>query len=385
MDVDLDVRYYVDIVLSHWKAVLVVFLVAVVAALVVSFFQQPTYQATATLSEQSFEYYDVPRLASLDRTVVKLYPILARTDAVETRVISALDPSLSFEEKQPGVLLSKVAVREDKDNPAIFRITAEANSPQKATLIANTWAEQYIQEVTGFQADWSSQLTKVDQELQSAEEALTTFREQTGLGLVEVPLGSDTLVVLGPRGAELEKKMDLLAEHQLASDNLGLVLESARLARDADGAIEDLPLHLLNTTIISQRGEISVQGLKNEQTLDSVIRQLEAEKEVIDGASDQLSSQVEAMQQELAQDQLELERLTRARDMAESAYQALTNELQETSLFQTNTQILARATRAKRVGTDPVLNVVIAAIVGLAGGVLAAFALQYVQIARRRS
>jgi capsular polysaccharide biosynthesis protein len=384
MDPELDVRYYLDVVLRQWKAVLVVFVFATVAAAVVSFVQKPTYQATVTMTEQSFEFFDTPRVATLDRTVVKLYPTLARTEAVEAKVIEALGPILSLSEQDPGVLMSKLTLRADKDNPAIFRLIAQLGTPEKATAVANTWAEEYIEEVAAYQMLWTSQLQAVEQQLQSAESALSSFRQETGLGLVEEPGGDTALVVLGPRGVELGKKLDLLAEHQLASDNLGLLIESASLARSSGGNTEDLPLQLLDTPVIVQRGAISAEVVTKQQSLDSVIELLEAEQEIVDGAKDQLSTEVNALQQELGQDQLELERLTRDRDLAESAYKAIVNEVEEARFFQTNTQILSKATRAELVGPDPRLNVVLGAALGLAGGVVAAFVVQYVEDARKR-
>ncbi|MDH4207896.1 MAG: Wzz/FepE/Etk N-terminal domain-containing protein [Anaerolineae bacterium] len=384
MDSEVDVRYYLDVVLRQWKAVLVVFVVATIAAAVVSFLQKPTYQATVTMAEQSFEFVDAPRVATLDKTVVKLYPTLARTEAVEAKVIEALGPILSLEEKTPGVLMSKLTLRADKDNPAIFRLIVEIDTPEKATAVANTWAESYMEEVATFQTLWSSQLQAVEQGLRSAEDALSSFREETGLGLVEEPGGDNAFVVLGPRGVQLGQKLELLAQHQLASDNLGLLIESARLARTSGRSIQDLPLQLLDTPPIAQRGVISIEAVTKQQSLDSVIQLLESEQEIIDGAKAQLSSEVNALQQELAQDQLELERLTRDRDLAESAFKAMTNEVEDARFFQTNTSILSRATRAQSVGPDPKLNVVLGAALGLAGGVVAAFALQYIQDARKR-
>ena len=165
MEFELNAQYYLDVVLRQWKVVLVVFIVATLAALAVSFIQEPTYEATVSMTELTYDYFDVPRLSPLDRTVVKLYPTLARTEAVESRVIEAIGPSLSAAEKTPGTLMSMVTIREDKDNPALFRIRVQASDPGKATLIANTWAEQYIEEVDTFQLTLSSELETVEQDL----------------------------------------------------------------------------------------------------------------------------------------------------------------------------------------------------------------------------
>jgi capsular polysaccharide biosynthesis protein len=378
MELDLNVQYYLDVVLRQWKVVLVVFLAATLAAALVSIIQEPTYEATVVLTEQSYEYWDVPRLSSLDKTVVKLYPTQAHTSAVESRVIDAIGPNLSASEKTPGALMSAVSVHEDNDNPAIFRIKAQAHTPQKAALVANTWAEQYIEEAPSFQISWSSQLEAVKKSLDSAEEALTAFRQDTGVGMVEEPEVGQTFALLGPSGVELEKKAEQLAEHRQARDNLNLLLQSAQLAHDTGGSIEDLPLELLDSPVIAARGQLSAQRLRDEGSLDGVIRLLQNEEEVVSGAIGQLEANVETLQQSLAQDQVELERLVRERDMAESAYKAVEYEIDEAALFQSNTQILSRAAGATLLGPNTKLNVILGAALGLAAGVAAAFAAQYV-------
>jgi capsular polysaccharide biosynthesis protein len=384
MEIDLNVQYYMDVVLKHWKAVLLVFVVATVAAAGVSFLQEPLFEATVTLVEQTLEYYDNPRLSTLDRTVVKFYPTLARTEAIEDRVIETLGASLDASEKAPNALLSMISVAEDRENPVIFRIKARADNAQKAVLIANTWAEQYVEATTGLQPAWSSQLEQVEQDLESAEAALTTFREQTGLLAIEDPTGDMAFVVVGPRVRQLEKKLDLWAEHQQARDNVRLVLESAQEARGTGGSLEDLPLQLLSNKVISDRGQVSVESVVELEDLDAVIQALEAEEEVLTSVIDQMEQEVEGLQKDLAEDLVQLERLTRARDLAETIHKALRDEIQEALLFQTHTQVVSKATRAKLVGPNPKLNVIIGAALGLAGGVLAAFVLEYFQSVRTK-
>ena len=204
------------------------------------------------------------------------------------------------------------------------------------------------------------------------------------MGLVEEPGGDQAFAVLGARGVQLEKKVDLLAEHQQARDNLSLLLESAQLAHDTGGSIEELPLQLLDSRVISERGQLSIQLVRGQESLDGVIRLLQAEEEIISGVIGQLEADVEAQQESLAQDLLELERLVRERDMAESAYKALDYKVKETMFFQTNTQILSRAAAATLLGPDARMNVILGAALGLAAGVAAAFALQYALDVRKK-
>lgn len=389
MEMEISLQDYVDVILRHWRVVLIVILSATVAATVVSFVQPSTYEASVTLAEYTYEFWDQPRLSALDRTVVKLYPSLARTAAVEDRVITALASSLSAEEKTPGALLSMVTVREDKDNPALFRIIVRADDKDKAVQIANTWAEQYLQTSSTLETGWSSQLQVVEQNLESAEEALAAFEQETGLMLVVYPGGSEEsalqFMIFGARGAELARKLDLLAQHREARDNLAILSASARQAKEAGGTIDQLPLELLNVPVIIERGQLSVEAVSELGDLDAVILALQGEEQILSYVIDELAGDVEQLQHELARDKLELERLTRARDLAEGAYSALANEVQESQLFQSSTRILSPAARAKSLGPNRTLSIALGAALGLAGGILVAFAMQYFEEIRKRA
>lgn len=385
MEMEFNLQDYVDVILRHWKVVLIVFVAATVTATLASFVQPSVYEATVTLMEESYEFYDAPRLSSLDRTVVKLYSTLALTEAVEDKVVEALEPSLSPAETVPGTLMSAVTVREDKDNPSVFRISARADDPDKAVQIANTWTEQYLQVISNLEAPWTSELQIVQQNLESAEEALATFRQETGVRLIGNPGGDDAYIIYGVRGVELERKLLLLAEHRQARDNLLLLLERAEEAKEANDGIEDLPLQLLNVPVIVDRGQLSIEFVREQGDLDTLIRSLEAEEEIVSEVIDELIPEVEELQGQLSHDASEFESLTAERDRARGAYTAVTNEVQEAQLFETRTEILSRATRAKSVGPNQKSTIMIGAALGLVGGVLAAFAVQYLPGIRKRA
>lgn len=379
MEMEINLQAYVDVILKRWKVVLVVFLAATVIAAAASLLQPSSYEASVTLMEQSYEFWDTPRLSSLG-PVVRLYPTLARTEAVANRVIEVLDLNLSS-----TALLSMVRVREDGNNAALFQIKVQADDPDQAVQIANTWAEQYLGMVSDLEVGWGSQLEVVEQNLESAEEALATFEQETGLGLVRNPGGDEAYIVFGVRGVELEGKLRLLAEHRQARDNVRLLLERAQQAREAGGGIEDLPLQLLNTPVIVDRGQLSGEFIREQEDLEVVISLLEAEEEIISEVIDELSPEVEQLQEELVEDDLELGRLIRARNLAEGAYEALSNEVQEVQLFRSSTQILSEASSSRLVGPNRELNIVLGAALGLAGGVVVAFAMQYLQVMRERA
>jgi len=218
---------------------------------------------------------------------------------------------------------------------------------------------------------------------------LTAFEQETGLMFVEYPRGSEEFtlqfMIFGARGAELERKLDLLSQHQEARDSLLILLQRAQQAKRAGDTTDDLPLQLLSVPAIVERGQLSVEAVRELGDLDTAILALQGEEQILSYVIDELASDAEQLQQELARDKLELERLTRARDLAEGAYTALTNEVQESQLFQSRTHILSPATRAKFTGSSPLAGIALGAALGLAGGILAAFAMQYFEEIRKRA
>lgn len=382
MEMEIDLRAYVDTVLRRWPVVLVVFLAATVVATVASFLQSPTYEATVTLVEQSYEFSSLPQLELSDREVVKLYPTMARTRAVESRVIEILESSLSPAEKIPGALLSTVTIEEDKDNPALFEIKVQADDPEKAVLVANTWAEQYLQLADSLDDDWSGELEVVEQNLEAAEEALAAFQERSGLGFVVDSGEDESYIVLGARGVEFERKAILLAEHRQARDKFLLLLQKAQAAKEAGDGIEDLPFQLLSVPAIVDRGQLSIEVARAQEDLDALISAVQAEETIISEVIDELAAEVEQLQEELAQDILEERRLVRAVGLAEGAYQALTEQARESQLFQNRTQILSKAVGSKAKRPNRGLNIALGAALGLVGGILAALAMQYFQQVR---
>ena len=383
MEMEISLQDYVDVVLQHWPVVLAVFLAATVVATAVSFLQPSIYEASTMLVEESYEFLDTPRLSSRDRTVIKLYPTLVKSAAMENAVAEALESSLSAAEKAPGALLAMVTLVEDRDNPALFQIKVGADDPNKAVQIANAWAEQYLQIASSLQPDWGPELEVAAQSLESAEEALAAVERESGLG-VTVDLVDDgdegqPYFLLGTRGREFEMKALLLAEHRQAHDNLLLLLDSAQQAKEAGGTIGDLPLYLLSEGLLSERGQLLVEAVGAQEDLDALISLLRREEAAISDTVDDLALDVEQLQAELVEDKLELERLVRARDLAEGTYEALRNQVEGVELFETRTQVLSEAAKPRLVGPNRELNIVLGAALGLAGGILAAFAVHYLQ------
>jgi len=383
MEMEISLQDYVDVVLRYWPVVLAVFLVATAVATVASFLQPSVYEASTTLVEESYEIVDTPHLSSRERTIVKLYPTLVKSTAVENAVAETLGPVLSADERSPGALLRMVTVQEDKDNPALFQIKVRADDPNKAVQIANAWAAQYLQIASSLQPDWGPQLEVAAQSLESAEEALAAFERESGLGvtvdLVDHSDEAPPYLLLGTHGREFEMKARLLAERRQALDNLLLLLDSAQRAKEAGGTIGDLPLHLLSEGLLGGTDQVPLEAGGAQEDLDTLISLLRREESALSDTIDELALDVEQLQSELVEDKLELERLVRARDVAEGTYEALRSRVDGAELFTPRTDVLSGASGPRLIGPNRELNIALGAALGLAGGVLAAFAVHYLQ------
>lgn len=394
MEMEISVEDYLKVIAKWWKVIIAVFLGSVVAAAAVSFWQPPTYEASVTMLEPSYQVMSETRIMSLDEPQ-KLYNTLAKSANLEAQVIEVLEPTLSPSEQSPGALLSMVRVVPNKNNPALFEIRAKHTDPEVAVDIANTWASQYVDFLSRSTAASGTELGFIGQELaaaeselQSAEEQLRAFEEDTGLGIAPnqeygLAIGSavaDPYLWYGARGKELEAKSQLLADHRVARDSLLLLLDIAHEARENGGDIADLPLQLLSVPAIVDRGRLSPELLLQEaKDLDTIIELLQAEERSLSAVIDVLSSEVSELHTELMQQKYEYLLLNQTRQRLLERIDVLSRKADELELVGSGLHIVSPAVRAVVVSTSPWLNVSAAGVAGLLVGILLAFGLEYLQ------
>ena len=140
----MDIYDYLDAIARHWGWVLGLSMLAVVVAAVVNSFIPPTYEATAILS--------TPKLNSSISCAS-----LIKSLEVETQVIAALSARASLfpAEQVPERIIQRVDVTEGQN---VIRITVRSDTPRKAALIANTWADFAIERISEAQLGEQQQL-----------------------------------------------------------------------------------------------------------------------------------------------------------------------------------------------------------------------------------
>lgn len=189
---EVDLRQYIQTVISWWREIFAVAIgTAVLAGLILltlRLFSIPLYESSATVAiarvssditfderfrTQSDETATTQR-SDMDSRRASLTG-LVKSGAIAQIVIAELGSQLSAEEAEPETLLEMVqativAGRTANIESDLIRITATADSPEKATAIANAWAQNYVQQVNSIYGQMPAEvLQSIDTEVVNAD------------------------------------------------------------------------------------------------------------------------------------------------------------------------------------------------------------------------
>lgn len=165
-DDEIDLRQYIDVLVRWWKEIALITLLTVVVTVVgifgLRFLSKPTYEAGAdvailrTVSELTFDerFTTTSDTATVSNSAARRNALvaLAVSPSLAAAVVDQLGDVLTTGEQEPGTLVKKITAElmsaggraGDSD---LIRITAVAESPEKAAQIATAWAQAYVREV----------------------------------------------------------------------------------------------------------------------------------------------------------------------------------------------------------------------------------------------
>jgi uncharacterized protein involved in exopolysaccharide biosynthesis len=211
-DDEIDLRKYFGVVISRWKEIaLIMVLAGVLAAGAILYLRAtavPQYVATAgatIVRTQSDVNLDERFTTSSNATGqsdaaarrAALLGLVSSTNIAE-KVIAELGDVLSEGEQNPTVLLDMVAgsvppVGGRNTTSDLIDISATADSPEKAAAIANAWARAYVQEVNRIYGQVPDEMmTSVDAELTRAAAAYDKAQKELEGFLATSPLSALT-------------------------------------------------------------------------------------------------------------------------------------------------------------------------------------------------
>ena len=399
-----------------WLIVLGTFL-AGATALVVSFLTPPIYQAEAgvLIVRSGSEIVLEPRYRTLTEEDVapiinmqerrKALTALVSNSTIASQVIGEIGSILEPEEREVEMLLGMVEAKLDGD---LIRILVEADSPEKATTIANAWAhayEGYVNSLyvgtTQSPAGLQIQADEALGDYQEAEAALTVFLGNNKIATLTDEIGAKEATLDDYYAAQ--RALDrLLADAKTLWEGLGEGVPSSTTGRNSLALLllraraSTLSSGLLVAPQVSPGQQVELQVLLDQQTeitedpaqqlseLDTLIANLEIRLEQVLALIDEGSLQQEILQ---LQGQLEQERarereLTSARDLAWETYQMVARKVAEVQMATQTEETLVRFAVAATEPESPIrprkrLNTLLGSVVGAMLAMGAVFTLEY--------
>lgn len=168
-DEDLDLRKYINALVRWWREIILITLVIIglVACVIlgIQLLLAPRYEASASVAivrtfsditlDQRFQTKTDSTSTTQSSSAASLRSALiglASSGSIAQKVIDQLGNKLSPKEKVAAKLAEQVTAElatgsRGSSESDLINITAKANSPEKATAIANAWAQIYVQTV----------------------------------------------------------------------------------------------------------------------------------------------------------------------------------------------------------------------------------------------
>lgn len=398
MDDEIDLRPYIQAVMSRWYWVVGLTILAAVAAYLITRLITPTYEATSlvAITEARERVQFDPRFQAInENNPLEAYPELALSDAVVASLIEQV--------QLPGVdttkqMRSHLAARSGND-PSLLRFTATYTNPQMAAQLSAAWAELFVTYANDLYSDqggeqlriFGEQLVLAEEELAVAEQALIEFQGGSRLAIAQNELQAlieaQALSLSDRRslGALLQSVQGLqnqLAEQSGATVSAGdqlaaLILQlksfglnNSRFSSSSEAGVtsreEQLPVQLqldLETALVSDNRADLVASLGDlTRTLGTLSAQVEDDLEALEPEILRLQGMVQEL--EVAQ-----ERLTRNRDVAAETTTALAYKVEEERITTQDTSSGVRLASGAAAPSDPAnpqtgLIVIVAALLG---------------------
>ncbi len=244
-DDEIDLRKYIDILLRRWREIVFFTILIVVLAAAAVFalraVQIPMYEAAANVAivrTQTDVNFDDRFTTSSDSNRTQDVTSrraalvgLAKSGTIAEAVIADLGDQLSEELRDPATLLRRIEASLSTQNGRtgqsdLIEITADAESPETAAAIANSWAKRYVQEVNRIYGQVPDEMmASVEQELSQAQ---TKYGDaQSNL---ESFLGTSPLNTLRRQVSETQESIRILqaANGEALNNYVKEVLDSYR-------------------------------------------------------------------------------------------------------------------------------------------------------------
>jgi len=406
---EISLRELIEVLLK-WKWLIVAVTVAAVAAAgFVSFFVLPEkYEAVATLLVN--EPWVIQSITS-EEEMPQPQPIPLETYVHQIKssaMLSRVRERLGLDPKEYTIrgLRNSITVENPK-NTQLLNIKVVSKDPKMAQKIANTLAKEFVNFIN---IENKEQLNKssvmLAEQLKSGEEKLGEVLEEQKQFLSQPQSVAELQQEVDSKIEQLTEYKAKLMDNRVLLDKKRRGLEVARKQLKETPEVLVTDKRLVNDTLLASmvrnvtgREAESLSGLtlKYEEInplyielqrkildYESSINELETENRSLERAIAETRAVLEDLQVELAEKQAEYEKLQTRIDTLKSNYSTLSRRYEEaqiaSSLDKGDTSIILTAPAVEPVfpvGPRKMLNIAIAAVLGLMVSVFAAFFWEY--------
>ncbi len=400
MEDEIDLRKYFSVLSRHWRLIVVIAVIAAAAGLGVGSVTPPTYEATALIvvTKPLYQLEFDPRIATTQDTGVassnKSLPQLAISDDVLQKLFDRFRGQLPRQNLTLAEFKRGLNARNGTD-ASVIQLSAQNENPSLAAQLSNAWATDYVTCVNELYAQreagatfFETQANEAKARLASAEQTLVDYQGRYDGSIIDSKLQA-SLNELSNALKTNELLADLRANTSLLKDRLS-AQPSASSAKVAD----DLSSLLLQVSSLNISGSVPLQiqftdaTLLSSKTIDEqksflagLDQSLQARAVQVTARINALTPQVQSLQHDLQMATTELDRLTRERDVARDTYLTLAKKVTESQISAQDTSGEVRLASQAAVPTEPiaprkVVNTVLAGLVGLMVGAVAAFVIE---------
>ena len=272
---EIDLREYINVLLKRKGVIFLIFLIAIITAVLVSYFYlKPVYEASTILmiSKPKYQVELEPKIQTQFTPEVSLatYESLIKDREIEEEVIKKLNLDQPPYEFTPDSLQGMITI-ESLKNTNLIKMNLQAGEPKLAKDIANVWAALFVeknkdlnlQESKEAQGFIEKQLKISSQNLSKIEEEIREFNETNKIDAMD---------------KEITVKLDKIMENEsrLADVKITIKKEEANIER-----IFQQLLQKRVECYQSKKADIELSIFKEKTNLSQIQKQLEEQDKII--------------------------------------------------------------------------------------------------------
>lgn len=412
MDEEIDLRPYIQGLISHWWVPVLVAAVSALAALALNLLRPDAYETSAmvVITEPGQRVSFDPRFEVNERPdeLLFAYPELALSDDVLKAVLDKVKDAGDGKINSVGELRGLLNVNVGKD-PHVLYLTARNGDPAFASAAANAWARQFVDSSNQIYGNQGGQVDYYNSQLEAAREA-AAFAEQA---LTDYQQVNRLTVATNLYNSLSQQQIDYLTAQrgqQMALEDIALLQKQIRAGTGENSFADQYAALTLQLRVFNEPTSanpvaafappqflIDNEGILTTADRQEQLRLLGELAASIQAALADTSATLAAIEPQLLQSQrevqeatAELTRLTIARDVANETVMTVGRRLDEEKLTSGSAAQPVRlgshaATPESPAGGQTWLTMVIAGVLGfLVGAFFVILSTWWSQFANRR-